>query len=241
VFPNHANAWREVLQRIFSEFSAQENVTPDWLVNPETSRRLKLDRYYPEAGIAFRFTGSVGKRKAPISEQEIEEEANRDAIREQLCRDAGVTLVSIDLYGGDPAAVLRDVRSALSRSARLLAQGSEPQKIKADRARRLSKAKQMCDSLALRLRSAGDLALYAELWEDRQYATTPDEAESPPAKAKALVYSVGMRVEHERFGAGTVAGIRQEKSGELVTVQFDDESQRTFAVSLVQSKLTPLR
>ena len=39
------SAWREILARIFTGFDEQDNVSPAWLVNPATNRRLKLDRY----------------------------------------------------------------------------------------------------------------------------------------------------------------------------------------------------
>lgn len=241
MFPNHANAWREILQRIFSDFTLEENVTPDWLVNPETGRRLKLDRYYPEAGIAFRLTGSTGKRKAPVSEQEIEDEARRNEVRDRLCAEAGVTLISVDIYGSEPRAVLRDIRSALSRSMRLTAQGREPAAAKRDRAECLSRAKRTCDSLTLRVRSADDLSLYADLWEDRQYAASKQEAAAESPQRRARHYAANMRVRHERFGDGAVAEVRRDSSGEFIVVQFDDGSQKVFAASLVQDKLKPIR
>ena len=55
------NSWREMLARILKDFTAQENVSPEWLVNPATKRRLKLDLYYPEASLAFRFVGLTAK------------------------------------------------------------------------------------------------------------------------------------------------------------------------------------
>lgn len=240
MFPNHANAWREILERIFAGFAAQENVTPDWLVNPETSRRLKLDRLYPEAEIAFRFVGGTGKRKAPVSEQEIEEEAHRDAIRTQLCEAAGVSLIAIDLYESEPRKVMADIRTALSRSARMLAQSNRPQAVKADLTERLAKARQACDRLAPRVRAMGDLSLYAQLWEDRQYIRRDEPAPQSPV-IKTNPFRVGMRVEHDRFGDGQVVEIRNDGSDPVIRVQFDDGTERTFMLSLVVDKMFPVQ
>ena len=236
---NYTNAWREILERIFDGFAVQHNVTPDWLVNPETGRRLKLDHYYPEADIAFRFVGSTGKRRARRSEQELEEEARRDSIREQLCRDRGVTLISIHVYESEPRDVLREIRSALSRSARLLAQSDRPHDVKANRTPRLSGAKRVCDGLAARVRRTDDLALYTELWEDRQHAVRPEPPAATAERLNNSVYAPGLRVRHDRFGEGKVVDVRSGRADDLVVVQFDDGSQRTFAASLVQSKLAP--
>lgn len=241
MIPNYATAWREILERIFDGFTLQESVTPDWLVNPETGRRLKLDRFYPEAAIGFRLVGSTGKRKAPRSEQELEEEARRDSIREQLCRNKGVTLIAIHVYESEPRDVLRDIRSALSRSARVLAQSDHPHETKAALAPRLSKAKRVCDGLAARVRRTEDLALYSELWEDRQHAPPPKSPETPVQGARRHAYSVGQRVHHHRFGEGSVIDVRPSRADHLVVVRFDDGSERSFAASLVQSKLTPVK
>jgi len=240
VIPSYATAWREILERIFDGFTLQEGVTPDWLVNPDTGRRLKLDRFYPEAAIGFRFVGSTGKRKAPRSEQELEEEARRESIREQLCRDRGVTLIAIHVYESEPRDVLRDIRSALSRSARVLAQSDQPHEIKAAVTPQLAKAKRVCDGLAARVRRTEDLALYSELWEDRQHATRPESPEAPAEGARRHIYSAGLRVRHDRFGGGIVVDVRPSRADHLVVVQFDDGSERTFAARLVQSKLVPV-
>ena len=58
---NALNGWREVLARIFAGFDAEYGLTPDWLVNPETHRRLKLDYFFREiaGAIEQRFGGAV--------------------------------------------------------------------------------------------------------------------------------------------------------------------------------------
>ena len=65
------NAWREILARIFEDLPNQDNVSPDWLINPATKRRLKLDKYYPDIGIAFRFVGLTAKGQGRQSDWEV--------------------------------------------------------------------------------------------------------------------------------------------------------------------------
>ncbi|MEZ4635836.1 MAG: hypothetical protein R2873_00885 [Caldilineaceae bacterium] len=55
------NAWREILARVFADCNVAYNVSPDWLVNPATRRKLKLDYLYPDINIAVRITGLTAK------------------------------------------------------------------------------------------------------------------------------------------------------------------------------------
>ena len=57
------NAWREIFARIFERVETQLNASPEWLVNPETHRHLKLDILYPKIGMAVRFEGLQGKHR----------------------------------------------------------------------------------------------------------------------------------------------------------------------------------
>ncbi len=73
----NVNAWREILSRVFDGFAVQYEVTPEWLVNPGTNRRLKLDLLYPEIGVAIRFMGlqGTGRHQRPSLEEE-EQQSN---------------------------------------------------------------------------------------------------------------------------------------------------------------------
>ena len=57
---NLVNGWREVLARIFDGFEIAYGVSPEWLVNPDTNRRLKLDYLFPDIAVAVRFVGLTG-------------------------------------------------------------------------------------------------------------------------------------------------------------------------------------
>ncbi len=237
----NVNAWREVLARVFEGFAVQYEVTPDWLVNPGTNRRLKLDLLYPEVGVAIRFMGlqGTGRRQRPSLEEE-EQQQDRDAARAALCEAHGISLVPIDLINGEPKAVLRELGMALSSASRRLVKSSLPSAEKGALAERTSRARSRLDDIARRVRRPEDLNPLAELWQDRQYA---DAARPEPtaANGRARAYAAGMAVRHSAFGDGVVESVRGAGDDRLVTVRFADGSQKTFAASLVGDKLVPQR
>ncbi len=237
----NVNAWREVLARIFDGFAVQYEVTPDWLVNPGTNRRLKLDLLYPEIGVAVRFMGlqGTGRRQRPSLEEE-EQQQDRDAARAALCEAHGISLVPIDVVNGEPKAVLRELGTALSSASRRLAKSSLPPAQKGALAERTSRARSRLDDLARRVRRPEDLNPLAELWQDRQYADAA-RTEPPPTNGRARAYAAGMAVRHAAFGDGVVEAVRGEGDDRLVTVRFADGSQKTFAANLVADKLMPRR
>jgi hypothetical protein len=233
------HAWQEIFARIFADFDVQRTITPPWLVNPKTKRHLKLDLYYPQACVAIRFVGLAGSRRRRISDEEEELARQREDIRARLCQAQGITLVTVDLHSDDPRALLKEVASALGRAIRKLAQ-SEIAPGKAERLSQLAAARQRCEDLMSRIRRAGDLDLYAELWLDRQTAaivatrqlqTTPQ----PPAWR----YHEGQPVKHVIFGHGLVRQIEQRDDDTYITVAFATAGERTFAARLIGDKLLP--
>jgi hypothetical protein len=237
----NVNAWREVLARVFEGFAVQYEVTPDWLVNPGTNRRLKLDLLYPEVGVAIRFMGlqGSGRRQRPSLEEE-EQQQDRDAARAALCEEHGISLVPIDVANGEPKAVLRELGMALSSASRRLAKSSRPPAEKGALAERTSRARSRLDDLARRVRRPDDLNPLAELWQDRQYAEAA-RPEPPKANGRARAYAAGMAVRHAVFGDGVVEAVKGEGDDRLVTVRFANGSQKTFAAALVGDKLVPQR
>jgi hypothetical protein len=237
----NVNAWREVLARVFDGFAVQYEVTPEWLVNPGTNRRLKLDLLYPEVGVAIRFMGlqGSGRRQRPSLEEE-DQQQDRDAARAALCEEHGISLVPIDVVNGEPKAVLRELGMALSSASRRLAKSRLPAAEKGALAERTSRARSRLDDLARRVRRPDDLNPLAELWQDRQYADAA-RPEPPPANGRARAYAAGMAVRHAAFGDGVVEAVRGEGDDRLVTVRFADGSQKTFAAALVGDKLVPQR
>jgi mannose/fructose-specific phosphotransferase system component IIA len=237
----NTNAWREILMRAFDGFTAQYDVTPNWLVNPETKRRLKLDLLYPDIGAAIRFHGlqGRGRRQRPSLEEEQQQKV-RDAARADLCETHGISLVSIDVVGGEPKAALRELSMALSNTSRRLAKSDLPPPEKGALIEQVSQARSRLDDIARRVRRPQDLKLYAELWQDRQYAEIP-AAEPSSTNGKPLAYAPGMAVSHAAFGEGVVQAVQPDtgRDDNLVTVRFADGAQKTFAASLVSEKLIP--
>lgn len=240
------NAWREILARIFASFTDQDNVSPDWLVNPATKRRLKLDKFYPEANIAFRFVGILAKGQGRQSDWELQENEQRDQTRMELCRLNGVQLLLIDPAEETPKQLDNLVR-ALSRASRMLAQSNHPPRHKQQWMPALNTARET--ALDLRARIAKDteqmMTNLAESWLDREAALVHQRSTAAPlppqiSEGDAAIYRLDQRVRHERFGEGVITGLSQDGSDITLTILFDAEQERTFLLSLVHDKLTPL-
>lgn len=236
---NTVNGWREVLARIFDGFDAEYGVAPEWLVNPDTNRRLKLDCLYSEVGVAVRFVGLEGtQRKQRKSDEEVAAEANREAARATVCREHGVVLISID-PDGEPRVALRNIEMGLARASAQLAQNRDVSHARKQRLMpRLSQARRRAGEFTGKLNPPEKLNIYAEMWWDRQTALA---AQAPPKKrpARQQAYRVGMAVSHERFGPGEVTGIEPDGEDALITVSFVTSGVRTFSASLAADKLLP--
>ncbi|MGQ9517173.1 MAG: hypothetical protein ACUVT1_07890 [Anaerolineae bacterium] len=236
------SAWLEIIARVFEGFDVREDFAPAWMQNPYTGRRLKLDRYYPELGIAVRFVGGMRTQSRRISDEEAEGEENRDAVREWLCRRQGVTLVRIDPEHPDPRQQVGYLRAALSRTSRVLAQSDMPLEYKQKLAPRIAEARRRCDDIARRLARPDDLHIFAELWQDRQYAALARATAGPARTASPETleqYRPGISVHHAVFGPGVVEEVVPEKGDARLVVRFADGQVRQFLASLVGEKLWP--
>lgn len=245
------SAWREMLVRIFADIPAQENASPTWLVNPATRRRLKLDCYYPDAAIAFRFVGLTAKGQPRQSDWEVMEEEQRDQTRAELCRQNGVDLFLIEPLD-DVVKQLDDVILALARSSRKVLHGSLPQAQKAALQARLAAARHRAEEVRrLLVRNPEQMVEnLAAAYRDRESGTMiADPTPLPPPQSQTQrellgKLAVGMRVAHTKFGAGVITGVGG--NGDLssnpdatLTIAFDgEETPRTFLANLVADKLT---
>lgn len=237
------NGWREILARIFAGFREQDNVSPEWLVNPATRRRLKLDKYYPDAGVAVRFVGLLAKGQGRQSDWDAMETEQRDQTRAELCRANGVQLVLIDAQEDAPKQLDSLIRT-LSRASRTLAQSDRPPQQKQQWMPALSAAREI--AIELRSRVAHNptqaMASLAEAWRDRESsfadgATAALSARPLPPVALDLPYAVGARVQHERFGEGVITAMEHEDRDVKLVVLFDAAEERSFLASLVHEKL----
>jgi hypothetical protein len=238
-------AWQEILAQVLEGFEVESDVTADWLVNPATGRRLKLDRLYPEIGLAMRFVGAQPQgRRRRASDWEVLEEEQRDETRVALCQQEGVTLLLIDPNDHELARVAGRLCTALAGASRRLAQSHRPKRVKGRLMPQLAAARQRCTAIRGRLRRPQDLALFAELWRDRETrdvikAQASARVDKPRGKPRR--YRRDQRVRHRVYGDGTVVALEQRDGDMQVTVRFADDSERTFLASLVGDKLLPRR
>jgi hypothetical protein len=236
---NLVNGWREVLARIFDGFDVEYGVTPDWLINPETNRRLKLDCLYRDIGLAIRFVGLEGtQRKQRKSDEEVLAEQEREAARAEVCQQHGVVLVSID-PDGEPRTSLRNVETGLVRASAQLAQQNKAPSAKRQKLMPLlSLARQRTGEFGAKLNPPDRLNMYAEMWWERQASLA---AQTPVNRTpgKAPKYEVGMSVYHQKFGPGQITALAADGKDQAVTVSFGAEGEKTFLASLVIDKLLP--
>lgn len=235
-------AWREILAEVLDGFSHQENVSPPWLVNPETGRRLQLDLFYPDLQLAVHFVGAQpAARRRRVSDQEKMAEAAREAARRSLCRQHGVVLVTIDLTSTEPRRELDRLHRALSTLTRRVAHASLPPTEKVALVDRLAAARQRLMSLRERIRYPEDLDVFAEKWRDREtVALRRARADAGREPKQTRTYRVGMRVIHPRFGEGKVTAVRAENGDVKIEVDFVTAGKRMFLGSLVGDKLEVL-
>lgn len=236
---NLINGWREVLARIFDGFETEYGVSPEWLINPETNRRLKLDCLYPEVGVAVRFIGLEGSTKRRKSDEEVLAEADRERSRADVCRAHGVVLISID-PDGEPRGALRNLEMGLARAAAQLAQDAAVSRaIKQKLMPQISQARRRAGEFTAKLNPPEKLNIYAEMWWDRQanLSASPTAPKKPATPRQA--YRVGMEVVHERFGPGQITAIAPDGQDLVITVDFPESGVRTFYASLVEGKLAP--
>ncbi|MFN8490257.1 MAG: hypothetical protein U0350_21900 [Caldilineaceae bacterium] len=242
------NAWRELLARVFDGFNEQDNVSPDWLVNPATKRRLKLDKYYPDAGVAIRFIGLTAKGQGRQSDWEVLETEQRDQTRAELCRANGVQLVTID-PNDEPLKQLDSLLNILARASRLLAQSDHPASHKQQWMPALSAARERGAKLRTVLSKNPEqmMATWAESWRDRESGlfSAPVPLSQPVKKShakpgKAPAYQAGQRVRHERYGDGVITNVVANNGDTTISILFDAAQERAFLAALVQDKLTLL-
>lgn len=237
------NGWREMLARILIDFNCQENVSPEWLVNPATKRRLKLDLYYPDANLAFRFIGLTAKGQGRQSDWDVMEEEQRDQTRQELCRQKGVQLLLVDPLE-DAVKQMDHLIRLLSRANRLMAQGDRPVQEKMIWQPRLSSACSQAEELRTRVARNPEqmLANLAESWRDREMggpATPPEPLPIPTNAAEKLPpLQVGQRAHHAKFGEGVITALNGSGTEAIITILFDADQPRTFLVALVADKLT---
>lgn len=241
------SAWREILARTFAGYIEQDNVSPEWLVNPATNRKLKLDKFYPDAGIAVRFIGLTAKGQGRQSDWEVLETEQRDQTRAELCRQNGVQLATID-PNEDIVKQMDSLLSIMARASRILAQSSRPDSYKVQWMPALAAARDRAEKLrsALVKNPEQMIANLADGWREREAGSALELSSSAavvssrqvrsPAVAN-FVLSPGQRVRHLKFGDGVVTRIDGNGEHATVAILFDAAEERTFMAGLLYDKL----
>lgn len=242
----NTNAWREVLARVFDRIPVQMNVSPTWLINPATRRRLKLDYLYPDLGIGARFAGLTVKGQGRRSDWDVLEDEQRDQTRVALCEENGVQLAVIKPVE-DPVKQMDELLRILSRSSRLLAETETDRKRKKKGMDMLAQAHQRASDLRSRLAKNPDkmMATLAERWRDREdglVTQLQSEAESKPGlppveKSDVADLREGQRVHHSYYEDGVVVSIHGEGPEAKITILFDAAEEKTFLARLLTDKL----
>jgi hypothetical protein len=231
--------WNEILARTFEGFRTEKNASPEWLVNPATKRRLKLDYLYPDIGLAVRFVGMKARGQRRKSDWEALEERSRDEIRKELCRLNGVELILIDPNDPHPDRQLTRLQMALGGAARRIAQGKRSQ-AQARLMKQLDEAHRRLEAIRRRVKGPEDLALYAEAWRDREARLVAELSQPAPRPTRRIPperLKPGQRVKHTHFGVGVIRAIEPGADDTYVTIDFPQHGQRKFALSLLAGKL----
>lgn len=239
----HLMGWNELLARVFDGFQVQRDLSPDWLVNPGTRRRLKLDLVYPEIGVAVRFVGLQVKGAGRKSEWEELEDASRDEVRKELCRQHGIDLFLLSPDEPFPGEQFKTLGMLLGNVSRRIAQNGRFQG-KAATMERLAQARGRLDELRRRVNRPDDLVPFAEAWRDRE-ARMVAEVQKPQPKPNGAAKSVaaakrlqiGQNVQHEKFGPGSVTQVEPKEDDVYLTINFVNFGERKFLASLVGEKL----
>lgn len=242
------SAWREILARIFTGFEEQDNVSPAWLVNPATNRRLKLDKLYPQIGIAIRFVGLTAKGQGRQSDWEVMETEQRDQTRVELCRQHGVQLATLD-PADDMLKQMDGLLSVLARASRTLAQGPQPVKYKTEWMPALASARDRAEKLRSLIAKNPDqmLANLVEGWRDREAGVALELRSPEPARTASqpatepLILTPSLRVRHVKLGDGVVTRIDGAGDDAQVYILFDGNGdERRFQANLIYDKLAPI-
>jgi len=242
------NAWQEILARTLGKFQVQKNISPSWLINPATRRHLKLDLYYPDAGIAVRFVGLKAKGQRRQSDWDVQEEQQRNETRAELCR-----LNSVHLFILEPMdeidRQLNKFTRVLSRASRVVAQSKALPEQKRTSTEALRLARREAEKLYSLIHKQPEqmMANLAESWRDREnrlleQLDSSDATESSPKLENIIppTYRVGERVLHSHFGEGSITAVISSNDDEMVSILFDGQEPKTFLKGLIHDKLSAI-
>lgn len=87
---------QEYLSLLIDSDQFTDNARPGFLVNPLTGQRMELDRFYPQAQVAFEFHGAQHDRATKkFSQEQVDAQRLRDLLKAGICLYAEIHLVII--------------------------------------------------------------------------------------------------------------------------------------------------
>jgi peptide/nickel transport system permease protein len=140
-----------------------DSATPDWLEVPETGRRLMVDKLYPQLGIAVWFKGYRHGRQ--------QDQLTYEQTLSRLCHRAGFALIVLNAKDEISVQKLAEINTALSTSARHIAQGKAAPETKADLLPRIAAAKATCRRIQEKLSSRPQARQTSIRWQQRRQRT----------------------------------------------------------------------
>lgn len=93
------NFCRTTVEKLFNK--PFPSIRPDWLNNQETNKNLELDMYNDTLKLAFEYNGVQHYKYNKFfhkSIEDFEKQQKRDVFKEQVCKDNGITLISIPYH-----------------------------------------------------------------------------------------------------------------------------------------------
>lgn len=87
------------LDKLYPGEEYNDNIRPEWLINPPTGKRMELDRYYPRLELAFEYNGeqhyrpSFSKKNVRKEQKKVRAQQKRDEHKREICQQKGVKLI----------------------------------------------------------------------------------------------------------------------------------------------------
>jgi hypothetical protein len=90
------NKFRNTIEKLFKMPFPKSR--PEWLINPNTGKRLELDCYNHENKLAFEFDGHFHFEERNGLNNDLVKQKERDAIKEKVCENNNVKLIRVPYF-----------------------------------------------------------------------------------------------------------------------------------------------
>lgn len=105
VFKNEEEC-RDILQEITGEKFPKSN--PEWLINPNTGRKMELDGLCEKLKIAFEYDGKHHFQNTNYAKNDVTTTNERDLIKDELCLKNDIRLIRIPFYIKDKYSYIKN-------------------------------------------------------------------------------------------------------------------------------------